>query len=239
MEFNKSSVIITGASRGIGSVIARTFAAKTDRPLFLLARDKEGLEKTRLSCHETGGKFVEWTSCDAGDKAKVRALSLPDNFPPPGILVNNAGSFLLKPLERTTAEDLEGQLRTNLLTAFNVTTRFLPEMMELERGLIVNICSIASLQGFADSGAYTASKHGLLGYTRSLRKALMDKNIAVTAINLGQTQSTSWEGSDMDPGLLIDPADIADLILTLSQMSPRTVVEEVILSPQHGQVPPK
>jgi len=239
MEYEKSSVIITGASRGIGSVIARTFAAKTDRPLFLIARDKEGLENTRLACQEAGGNNVAWSSCDAGDKANVKALSLPDNFPPPGILVNNAGSFLLKPLERTSADDLEGQLRTNLLTAFNVTTRFLPEMLELDRGLIVNICSIASLQGFADSGAYAASKHGLLGYTRSLRKALMDKNIAVTAVNLGQTQSTSWEGSDMDPGLLIDPADIADLILALSQMSSRSVVEEIILSPQHGRVPPK
>jgi NADP-dependent 3-hydroxy acid dehydrogenase YdfG len=62
--------------------------------------------------------------------------------------------------------------------------------------------------------------------------------IGVTAINLGQTQSTSWEGSLIDRDLLIDPDDVARIILNLVQLSPRTVVEEMLIKPQHGRVPP-
>ncbi len=82
------------------------------------------------------------------------------------------------------------------------------------------------------------SKHALLGYTRSLRKELLDSEIGVTAINLGQTQSTSWEGSLIDRDLLIDPDDVAKIILNLADLSPRTVIEEILVKPQHGRVPP-
>ncbi|MDZ7680135.1 MAG: SDR family oxidoreductase [Fodinibius sp.] len=77
----------------------------------------------------------------------------------------------------------------------NITNRFLDDLKNREHSLIVNICSEGALVGLEDSGAYSASKHALLGYTRSLRKELMETKVGVTALNLGQTQSTSWEGS--------------------------------------------
>lgn len=238
MSFSDSSVLITGASRGLGRVIALRFAEEADRPLLLLARDNEDLQETKELCKEKGASRITLFPCDASDEAAVNSLIIPDGFPVPGIIVNNAGGFLLKPLEQTGSKEMEAQLRVNLLTAFNVTKRFLPAIKKLDRGLIVNICSTASLQGFGESGAYTTSKHALLGFTRSLRKELMDKKIAVTAINLGQTQSTSWEGSDVDPDLLVDPRDVAELLVVLSRLSSRSVVEEIILRPQHGWVPP-
>ena len=82
------------------------------------------------------------------------------------------------------------------------------------------------------------SKHALLGYTRSLRQELLDTNIAVSAINLGQTFSTSWEGVEIDPQVLIDPEDVGKLILGLSHLSPRSVAEEIILMPQGGETSP-
>ena len=66
----------------------------------------------------------------------------------------------------------------------------------------------------------------------------MQTEVGVTAINLGQTQSTSWEGSLVDRELLIDPDDVANIILNLTQLSSRTVVEEILVKPQHGRVPP-
>lgn len=238
MNFSDASVLITGASRGIGQDIAIYFAKKTNRPLILLARNKNDLRSTKERCEEYGAGHILVLPCNAADEAAVNSLAIPEDFPPSGIIINNAGAFLLKPLEQTSGKEMENQLKTNLLTAFNVTKRFLPLMKKLDRGLIINICSTASLRGFDDSGAYTASKHALLGFTRSLREELMEKNIAVTAVNLGQTQSTSWEESGIDPELLIDPKDVADLLVFLSSLSPRTVVEEIIIKPQHGRVPP-
>jgi len=122
--------------------------------------------------------------------------------------------------------------------AFNMTQSVLKSLPNQSRALIVNICSTGSLKGLGDSGAYSMSKHALLGYTRSLRKELMKTNIAVTAINLGQTYSTSWHDVDIDPAKLIDPEDVGKLIIALSELSPRSIAEEITLMPQGGEVAP-
>jgi len=152
--------------------------------------------------------------------------------------VNNAGSYLYKKLEDTTNDEFQNQIDINLFTAVNVVQRFLPALKTLDRALIVNICSVASLKGYGDSGAYSAAKHAVLGYTRSLREELIESNIGVTAINLGQTHSTSWAESDMSPAKLIDPIDVANLIVAISKISPQSVVEEISIQPQHGRVSP-
>lgn len=238
MDFETSSVIITGASRGIGRSIAKIFSERTDHPLVLIARSEEGLEETVYICKEAGASGVVAIPCDLTIENEISTLSLPDNFPPPGIIINNAGSYLYKKLAETDSSEFQEQIQTNLFSAVYVTNRFLGDLKNQDRALIINICSVGALEGLKESGAYASSKHALLGYTRSLRKELMDSNIAVTAINLGQTKSTSWESSDVNPLLLIDPEDIAKLLVAISEMSPRTVAEEIILKPQHGRVPP-
>ncbi len=238
MSFESSSIIITGASRGIGRSIATVFAERTDHPLVLIARSKEGLEETGQLCQEAGAAKVAVIPCDLTREKDTAKLSLPESFPKPGIIINNAGSYLFKRLEETESDEFLEQIKTNLFSAVYVINRFLDDLKSLERALIVNICSVGALEGLKESGAYASSKHALLGYTRSLRKELMQSNIAVTAINLGQTKSTSWESSDVNPLLLIDPDDIAKLLVTLTELSPRTVADEIILKPQHGRVPP-
>lgn len=232
------SVVITGASRGIGRRIAQTFAKNSDFALFLLARTKSDLKDTQTLCRNIGDNKVGIAACDATNLQAVQKLVLPDRFPTPKIIINNAGSFLLKNLQKTTHEEFTNQIQANLYSAVNVTQRFLDDLKEKPHALIINICSVGSVEGLKDSGAYSASKHALLGYTRSLRKELLDTEVGVTAINLGQTQSTSWEGSLIDRDLLIDPDDVAKIILNLTELSSRTVVEEILVKPQHGRVPP-
>ena len=238
MSFSTSTAVITGASRGIGRKIALKFSEKTDHPLVLLARSLEGLEKTKELCLEAGASKVSAISCDLTNERKIKEMSLPAEFPAPGIIINNAGSYLYKTLSDTKSGEFVEQLETNLLSAVYVTNRFLHDLKNRERGVIINICSVGAIEGLKESGAYASSKHALLGYTRSLRKELMPSNIAVTAINLGQTKSSSWESSDVNPLLLIDPDDVGKLLVTISQLSPRTVAEEIILKPQRGRVPP-
>lgn len=231
------SVVITGASRGIGRRIALAFARETNFALLLIARTKAGLRETKELCEKEGRNKVEYLVADLS-KEEGQELIIPGNFPTPKILINNAGSFLLKSLEDTSHEEFAEQIGANLYSAVHVVNRFLDELKQKDHALIINICSVGSIEGLKDSGAYSASKHALLGYTRSLRQELMGTNIGVTAINLGQTQSTSWEGSSMEQSLLIDPDDVAQIILNLTHLSPRTVVEEILVKPQHGRVPP-
>lgn len=236
MSFENAAVIITGASKGIGRSIAHVFAKKTQRRLVLIARNYKELKNVQTECIQLGARGVELLPADITKKEEIEALDFSSLNP--GILVNNAGSYLFKPLGETVEAEFKSQFEINTLGAFTVTNAVLPALRTQERGLIVNICSQASLKGFADSGAYTMSKHALLGYNRSLRLELMSSSVAVSAINLGQTYSTSWEGVDIDPNELIDPEDVGKLIVSLSELSPRSVAEEIILKPQGGETKP-
>jgi short-subunit dehydrogenase len=204
----------------------------------LIARTTNDLEQTKILCEEAGAENVCIIPCDLTDSEAVANIKLLEDFPPPSILINNAGLYLYKTLEQTSYEEFQNQMQVNLFTAVNAVDRFLSDLKKLDRGLIINICSSGALEGLPDSGAYASAKHALLGYTRSLRAELLDTQVGVTALNLGQTQSTSWEGSNIDPEKLIDPQDVANLLVALSKLSPRSVAEEIILKPQHGRVPP-
>jgi short-subunit dehydrogenase len=237
MLYSESSVVITGASQGIGRCIAVTFAKHTDRPLLLLARNKKNLEITKNQCIEAGSRCVEIIDCDLTKSSESSKIVLPEGFAGPAILINNAGSYLYKTLEETSEAEFHHQVNVNLFSAVNTVQRFLPGLRKLERAIIINICSVGALKGLGDSGAYAASKHALLGYTRSLREELKDTGIAVTAVNLGQTHSTSWEGSNINTDRLIDPVDLAMLLISFTNLSERSLVEEIILQPQGGRVP--
>lgn len=236
MSFKESSVLITGGSKGIGLSIAKMFAEKTSHPLVLFARNTSDLEKAKQQCLDWGAPKVETISADLTSEEEIAAIDF--RSLKPVILVNNAGVFLFKQLADTTAEEFDRQYRLNTFSTFNITKQVLPVLKEQERGLIVNICSQASKKGYGDSGAYTMSKHALLGYTRSLRKELAKTNIAVTAVNLGQTYSTSWEDVDIETDKLIDPEDVGRMIVSLSELSARSVVEEIDIMPQGGEVKP-
>lgn len=236
MSFDNTSVVITGGSRGIGRSIAKVFARETNHHLILIARDVDALNSVKSECLELGANNVDVLAIDLTNPISLANIDIEQLNP--AILINNAGSFLFKPLKNTSSEEFEDQISINTTSIFNITKRFLPSLLKHKRALIVNICSQASLKGYAHSGAYTASKHALLGYTRSLRQELLDSTIGVTAINLGQTYSTSWDGVDIHPNLLIDPEDIGKLIVSIKNLSPRSVVEELILMPQKGETKP-
>jgi short-subunit dehydrogenase len=238
MTYEQSSILITGASQGIGRSISIAFAAASERPLLLLARNKKNLLETRELCMQAGAGRVEILTADASDEKDLSRLLLPGDFPEPGLIINNAGSFLFKPVTETTRDEFEHQININLFTAVNMVNRFLPNLKQLDRALIINICSVGALRGLADSGAYSSAKHALLGYTRSLRDELQDTNIGVTAINLGQTHSPSWDESTMSPDRLVNPSDVASLLVAIASLSPRSLVEEIVIQPQHGRVPP-
>lgn len=237
------TVLITGASQGIGREIARVFASQTSHHLILLARNSENLAETVRLCEAESNtadskRQIVSRSVDLTDAYAVQSLQFPEEIPDPSILVLNAGFFLFKPLAQTSPDEFSAQISQNLFSAVHVVSRFFPAMKKRGKGSIIGIDSVGALKGLPDSGAYSASKHALLGYLRSLRQELLPTGIGVTAIHLGQTFSPSWDGSQVNPDELIDPADVGKLILSITQLSTRSTVEEVTLMPRKGEVPP-
>jgi short-subunit dehydrogenase len=234
MAFEERSVVITGASKGIGEHIALHFAGETNHPLILLARSREGLENTKKKCLDAGASNVFIHPCDLTDSSQLNGIDLPDVFRNVGVLINNAGTFMTASFNETTLEQLYKQFDINVVTTFNTSKYFIPKMIGDGKAFIINICSVASLRGKKNSSAYVTSKHATLGLTRSLREELKDENIGVTAVILSSTYSTSWKGSGVDKQRLIDPDDLAKLIHSITRMSSRTVVEEILIRPMQG-----
>ena len=122
---------------------------------------------------------------------------------------------------------------TNLYSAYYLTQEILPLMLPHKSGNVFNMCSIAS---FMPYGAYAVSKHAMLGFSKVLREEMKDKGIRVTAIMPGATYTPSWEGSPLPEERFMKAEDVAEAIWGCYNLSPRTVVEEIILRPQLGDI---
>ena len=231
-----NTVCITGASRGIGRTLAHAFSA-VGFPIILTASSINNLSKVKKECLEAGSPKVEIIEVNFLGDNPLRELDHLQSKP--SILINNAGNFLFKNLHNSTDQDYIIQFSINALGTIRVTDYLLPVLANQKQALIVNICSKASVVGYDDASAYSVSKHALYGYGKALRAYLRQAapHVACTNIILGQTLSSSWDGLDVDHELLIDPVDVAELIIGLTKLGTRTVVEELTIMPSKGELP--
>ncbi|MCH8569397.1 MAG: SDR family oxidoreductase [Balneolales bacterium] len=234
---DEEAILITGASRGIGRVVATTLAAKRKNPLILLSRNEDGLNETRDLClkqHKRESVYI--FPCDLTLKDDIESLINSGLTANVAVLFNNAGYFLPKSVLECSAEDYVKQFEVNALTSIRLTDRLLPELRKRNEAKIVFTCSITAVKGQARCGAYSAAKQALNGYIQSLREALYESKIGVTSILLGQTYSSSWDGLDIDPDRLADPEDIGRLLNMICDSSARSCFEEVVIRPQQGDL---
>ena len=231
-------VVITGASQGIGAAIARAFAAEVPGVrLALLARSAANLASVARSCERLGATAAAFP-CDVTDEPAVAAAAdaVRDRFGAVDVLVNNAGKYAAAPLLSTTAADFDRTIAANLRSLFLVTRAFAPAMVRRGRGDIFNMGSIAGITAYAGSPAYTAAKFGVAGLSQSMRAEFKDKGVRVCCVHPGATVSPSWKGSGVPPLRLMPAEDIAQAFLAAYRMSRRTVVEEMVLRPQLGDL---
>lgn len=236
LKYQQGTVIITGASKGIGRQIALEFAARTRHKLVLISRNRELLEETKIKCLDLGCPKVDSHSVDLANQAEIQQFAFDVDIEFLSGIINNAGMYAPKNLKETTQEDIEKNLSVNLYSSYLLNDAFLPKLKDQGRGFLFHVGSLAAYTGLERAVGYTISKHALLGYVRSLRKDVMDQNIAVSVIHPGNTWSTSWEGSGVDPKRLINAQDIARLFVTMAEMSPQSVVEEIVINPQEGNL---
>lgn len=164
--------IITGASRGLGVEVARALAGRGMR-LVLAARSAEGLAAVSAGL-EAGGAEVLVVPTDLTEPAALDHLVAETlrAFGAVDLLVNNAGIVEPKAYGRFTLDEIEQHIALNLAAPMTLTHRVLPHMLDRDRGHIVNVASLAGLLGVGWGETYSATKHGVVGFTRALRSFL-------------------------------------------------------------------
>lgn len=231
------NIIITGASKGIGKAIATAFA-KPGNQLLICSRNGNELAETAKELQENNpDTIIKYRATYMGNKTDVHHFA--DwclSFGEPDIIVNNAGQFIPGNIHNEPEGHLEKMLEINLYSAYHLTRRLLPSMIKQKKGHIFNICSIASLNAYANGGAYSISKFALLGFSKNLREEMKPNGIKVTAVLPGATMSSSWAGANIDPQRIMEANDIANMVFAASQLSAQAVVEDIILRPQLGDL---
>lgn len=188
------TAIITGAARGIGKTIAQTFAEHGANVIITdLIINEEALEFVKSLCN-LGVKAKAYASnaADFADCEKVVEEMLKD-FPQIDILVNNAGITRDNLLMRMTEQDWDLVINVNLKSVFNMTKVIQKTMLKQRSGSIINMSSVVGIEGNAGQSNYSASKAGIIGFTKSIAQELGSRNIRCNAIAPGfiETEMTA------------------------------------------------
>lgn len=235
----KTVILITGASQGIGAAIAKTFARELKGArLALVARSVRNLAAVARACAKLGAEVATFP-CDLTDAAAVKAMAraVTRRFGGVDVLVNNAGVFRAAPFLDTAPAQFDDLLAVNLRSVLLVSQAFVPTMVRRRRGDVFNMGSIAGLQSYPGGAAYCAAKFGVTGLTKVMRDELKSKGVRVTLVCPGATFTPSWDGSGVTAERIMPAEDIGRAILDVYRLGRRTVVEEIILRPQLGDLP--
>lgn len=199
MRIGAETAIITGASSGIGSALARQLGALGVR-VGLTARREAELEEVARAVREAGGTAVVAPG-DATDPASTRAAldRLKAELGPIDLLIANAGLGLGETAARFSADDFDRMVRVNLIAVGYAFESVLPSMLERGRGHLVGVSSLAAFRGLPGSAGYSATKAGLTAFLEGFRPELRARGIAVTAVHPGFVATPMTEGGGYQP----------------------------------------
>ena len=228
----EKTIIVSGGSKGIGKAIIKKFVENGYRAI-TCSRNHDNLEQLKSEV-----KNVSTFVADLSKKEEVKAFAefVLQETSSVDVLVNNTGVYIPGAIHKEEDGVLENQINTNLYSAYNLTRALIPSMIEKKAGDIFNICSTASIMPYVDGGSYCISKFALYGMTKVLREEMKEHDVRVTAVLPGATYTASWEGVDIPEERLMKPEDVADSIWGAHQLSKRSMVEELLIRPQLGDL---
>jgi len=231
-------IVVTGGTKGIGRAIADRFA-QADFDVAVCARKADELEKLKKDFKQKYPLVTVYPQpADMADRKQVETfVSFVRNIGQPvDVLVNNAGYFVPGSIATEKEGALEDMMNANLFSAYHMTRGIVDKMISNKSGHIFNMCSIASIKAYSNGGSYAITKFALLGFSKCLREELKTSGIRVTAILPGATRTGSWDGVDLPDERFMSAEDVAETVFAAWSLSQRSVVEEILIRPQLGDI---
>ncbi len=237
MSKKQNVIWITGASSGIGKALSNVFVSNG---LVVLgtARRYEFLEAMGKSFNKFEKKFIPFQLDISNYDSIVKffeTISLEYEITD---LINNAGVTSFNKVIDDSIEEIEKIIQTNLLGAIYAIKTVLPDMILKNRGTVINILSVVTQKIFPASSAYSASKYGLLAYTKVLREEVREKNIRVINVLPGATATSIWPSAALKKynERMMSAEKIAELVYRLYSEKSNLVTEEVVIRPIDGDL---
>lgn len=233
MNLRGKTVLVTGASSGIGRESAKQFARKGAN-LILVARRTHLLAEVESMVATEYGADVSSYGCDVSDRNEVSRMiaSALAEFGNIDILVNNAGFAISGAVSSLSVEDIESQMRTNYFGMVYCTKEILPHMLERGSGHIVNVASVAASFGLPGIAPYCASKFAMLGFSEGLWHELRGTGVGITVVSPIMVRTAffdhpCFENVPRNPAASLDPETVAKAVLRAAG-SPRL---EIVVPP--------
>ena len=231
IDLQNKIALITGANRGIGQNISYSLAEKGVH-VIITARTESQLLEVKKNINSKGGKAAA-IPADLSEKEDILNLfdEVNKRFGKLEILINNAGIGLFGKLVDFPIEDFDKIMNVNLRAVYLCCQQALKIMIPARNGHIINISSVVGVKGYPSQTAYTASKHAVMGLTKSLAAEIQEYGICVSVILPGgvDTEFARQVRPDLDRSILIPPSDISNTVLYLLGLSGNAMVDEIYI----------
>lgn len=230
----KDVSIVTGAGRGIGRSIALKLAEEGHN-IVILSRTEDELKSVKKEIERFGSESLYFTGDVTDEKFVMRSVKeVFERFNKIDHLINNAGFGIFKKLVDSSLDEFQSQMNTNLFGVYNFCKAVLPGMIERKSGSIINISSLAGKNFFSGGTMYTATKHALMGFSKSLMMEVREYNIRVAVVCPGSVETGFGGNSEMSPvskSNILLPEDVADTVAAIIKLPVRALISEVELRP--------
>jgi NAD(P)-dependent dehydrogenase (short-subunit alcohol dehydrogenase family) len=227
----KRVAVVTGAAQGIGRRVAEVLAGRDYR---VALNDLRIPDQTLQAIHARGGEAISYVG-NIADESVVEGLvrNVYETWGRADALINNAGISLIASAESISAEDYRRVLEVNLVAPFLLAKAFGTKMLAAGQGCIINVASVAGLVGIADRAAYNASKHGLIGLTRTLAAEWGGRGVRVNAVCPGWVK-TEMDAADQAGGSYTD-ADITGRVPMARFATPNDIASAIAFLADEAQ----
>ena len=233
MNLKDKVIVITGASRGLGKALALQLGTKSCH-LFLTARSRQLLDVIASDINNLGSKVTVIDGDLTKPETREKIQETVYRRERLDVLINNAGIMITKPFLESTPEEIERIFAINTLAHLHLTLLLLPIMKRRNYGTIVNISSFLGKEGRANQSLYCASKFAITGFTDALRKELKPYNIKVQGVYPGGIATHLFDNVERPykpkKKNLMDPKDVAGLIVASLETNDNTRVDELVLN---------
>jgi 3-oxoacyl-[acyl-carrier protein] reductase len=224
--------VLTGATGGIGKEIALQLAEKNCN-LFLIGQNEKKLKLLKQKLEKINSRIrINYNPTDLTnmDDIKLTIKKIQTEFSPVLILINCAGKFIIKPISKSTLNDFDDLFTINVKIPFILTKEFSKDMKKERWGRIVNIGSSSSYTGFFGGTIYSATKHAILGFSRSLQKELKEKNIRVQCFSPSSVKTEMGRISvEQDFSTFLNPKEVAEYIIFSMLFDNEMTIDEIRL----------